>query len=633
VPITFRGLGTPGSIPNQDNHSFYWIHLFARLKLGIGRESAAAAINPVYRSILNDIELPLVTGIDDEQELERFRTKSLVLEPGARGQSSLLVPLRSRLEMLFAVSGAVLLLCCANIAGLMLVRGSARSGEMAVRTSIGATRGRLASLLLAESLLLALPAALLSLPVALLTLHGIAGGVPGIPRTAFDVGLNLSAAFAAILVAVMSALAFGLFPLRNVVHAEPGKTLQAYGARQTSTKGVARFRMALATAQIALSMALLAMTAVFAQSLANIARIDLGLDVDSVATFSISPQASGYSPEASARLFDRLEEEIDSIPGVASTAFATLPLLSGGGLTTGADAEGADGPVRVRTYLNYISPDFFPTLGVAVLAGRNFGTADTAGAAKVVIVTERFAQQLGLGKDVRGRDVIGGVIGRHVRVPGTDAEIIGVAADAKYVGVTADTAPQVFIPRDQATFGSGSATFYVRGAQPPQNLLSAIRETATRVDPIVPITDLRTMRQQTRENLSTERFAAGASTAFAVLATVLAGLGLYGVLAYSVAQRSREIGLRIALGSPASRIRGMVLRQVAVMAAAGIALGVAAAWLLGRAAQGLLFGIEAGDPIALVGAAAVLTAVTLGAAYIPARRASRVDPMIVLRYE
>ncbi len=176
-------------------------------------------------------------------------------------------------------------------------------------------------------------------------------------------------------------------------------------------------------------------------------------------------------------------------------------------------------------------------------------------------------------------------------------------------------------------------SFYIGGARRPEELLGAVRETAVRVDPIVPITGLRTMAQQVRENTATERFVAGTSAAFAALATALAALGLYGVLAYSVAQRSREIGLRVALGAPAGRIRAMVLRQVATMASTGVMLGVAAALLLGRAAQGLLFGVEAGDPAAFVGAAAVLTAVTLAAAYLPARRASRVDPMSVLRYE
>lgn len=621
VPITFRGVGTRVSLPNHDSRSFYWVYLFARLRPGVGREQAAAAINPVYRGILSDVEAPLLKSTS-AQELEAFRSKSLVLEPGARGQSTLLAPLRGRLEMLFAVSGVVLLLCCANVAGLMLVRASARSGEMAVRASVGATRRRLASLLLTESLLLALPAGLLSLPVALLTLRGIASGVPGIPSAAFDVRLDPAPAVLAIGAAVLSALAAGLFPVRDLARTEPARTLQAHGARQTSGQRVARFRAALAMTQIALSMALLAMTALFAQSLANIAQVNLGFDADSIVTFSISPETSGYKPEASARLFARLERQLAAIPGVDSAASAAVPLLADVALTTGASADGAEG--RVPTDLNYIDPDFLRTLGIEVLAGRGFSSADVAGTAPVAIVTERLAEDLRLGRNA---------VGHHLTLGfGAGAEIVGVAADAKYVSVTKETEPQLFLPR-RASTPLGSAAFYIRSARAPADLIRAVRRTVARVDPIVPITDLRTMRQQVGASVATQRFVAGASVAFAALATALAGLGLYGVLAYSVAQRAREIGLRFALGAPASRIRAMVVRQVAAMAAIGIAAGAVAAWLLGRLARDLLFGTRAGDPVPLVAAAAVLAAVTLAAAYVPARRASRVDPMRVLRYD
>jgi predicted permease len=621
VPITLRGVGTAFSVPNHDNRGFYWVYLFARLPPGMQLETAADAINPPYQAILNEIDAPLITR-GEAEAVEEFRRKPLVLEPGARGQSALLRPIGAQLEMLFAVGGVILLLCCANVAGLMLIRASTRTGEMAVRASMGASRGRLASLLLAESLLLVLPAALLSLPIALLVLRGIASGVPGLPSAAFEVELSAAAAVVAIAAAVFSAAAFGLFPARGLVRTEPARTLHAFGVRQTSGKRVTRFRATLATVQVALSMALLALTGVFARSLANIAAVDLGLDVDSVVMFSLSPEASGYEPAASAELFDRLENDLAAVPGVASAASAQVALLAGGGMHTGAGVEGRD-ERGVGVSLNTVSGDFFRTFDVRLLAGREFSTSDSDGSPPVAIINQRLAERLGFG---------GVVIGQRIRVMGAAHDVVGLVPDVRNDNVTDDVQPQVFLSRRQSTT-LGTATFYVRGARPSRDLMSAVREAAARAAPDVPITDLRSMEQQIRENLATERFVAGAATAFAVLATALAALGLYGVLAYSVAQRSREIALRFALGAPAARIRAMVLRQVGAMALLGVALGVVAALLLGRTARGLLFGVEAADPLALLGASVLLGAVIVAAAYLPARRATRVDPVVALRYE
>jgi ABC-type antimicrobial peptide transport system permease subunit len=269
-----------------------------------------------------------------------------------------------------------------------------------------------------------------------------------------------------------------------------------------------------------------------------------------------------------------------------------------------------------------ISPDFFRTFDVELLAGRDFNDTDSP---RGVIVNQRFAERFGLAPD--------GIVGRTARPAPFAFEIVGVVDDMRFGRVTDDIEPQLFMRSSPGRFMLGPATFYVRSARPTDELVNAIRETVTRIDPTRPIANLQTMEQQFRESTAVVRFLTRTATAFALLATALAAVGLYGVLAYSVAQRSREIGLRLALGAPAGRIRAMVLRQVARMAVIGVVLGTAAAWLLGRAARGFLFGVEAGDPVALAAAAAVLAAVMLGAAYLPARRASRVDPMTVLRYE
>jgi predicted permease len=455
--------------------------------------------------------------------------------------------------------------------------------------------------------------------------------VPGISAAAPDVSLSSAAAFIGIGIAVAAALGVGLVPVRGVTRTEPAKALRAYGARQTTTKGVARFRAALATVQVALSMALLAMTGVFAQSLANIARLDLGADIDSVVMFEMGRRDGISLPGKGVGLgtAGRLEEALAAIPGVSSTASSLSPLLSlqKGNFTVTVEGVEAE-PLQASG--DRIGPNFFGMFGTELLAGREFNATDGASAAtqQRVIVNRRLAERFGLAPDA----MIGRRIDPGARRMDTGAavlyEIVGVIGDLRLSGkVTEDIQPQVFFPtpiRD---------TFYVRGALPPEALLNAVRETVARVEPTMPVWNLQTMDHQFRANIATERFFAGTSTAFAVLATTLAALGLYGVLAFSVAQRSREIGLRVALGAPTGRIRGMVLRQVTGMAAVGIVLGAAAAALLGRAAQSLLFGVEAGDPLMLSAAAVLLAAVTLGAAYIPARRASRVDPMSVLRYE
>jgi hypothetical protein len=287
----------------------------------------------------------------------------------------------------------------------------------------------------------------------------------------------------------------------------------------------------------------------------------------------------------------------------------------------GVEAE----PVRASD--DFVGPGFFRTFGTKLLAGRDFNDTDVGvGIDGPVIVNKRFGERFGLAPDA--------LIGRRAFLAGglkpnpITNEIVGVIGDLRSSGkVTDEVAPQVFFASVVRT------TFYVRSARPPEELMRVIREAVARADPNVSVWNLQTMDQQFRANIATERFFAGTSTAFGVLATALAALGLYGVLAYSVAQRSREIGLRVALGAPTSRIRRMVLRQVAVMAVVGLVLGAAAAALLGRAAQSLLFGVEPDDPFVLAAAAAVLAVVALGAAYLPAWRASHVDPMTVLRYE
>jgi predicted permease len=428
--------------------------------------------------------------------------------------------------------------------------------------------------------------------------------------------LSATAVAVAIGAALASALGVGLFPLRGLIRTEPGKTLQAYGARQTAGKGVTRFRAGLATAQVALSMALLAMTAAIANGVANLTRIDLGVELDSIATFNVN-RVGGQQWRPDQAVMARIADAVEAMPGVSSVT-SSFPdvMFTGTTVYLPVSVRGVEaGPLRVGTF--NIAPDFFELFRVELLAGRELNETDSPGSA--AIVSRSFAERLGLTPD--------DVLGRTIDVWGTTHEIVGVVADFRSGRITEEIEPRMYVS------GGASSIFYFRSVQPPETLMNAIRDAVPRVDPALAMTGFQTLEQQFRDSLAIERFAAGAASVFAVLATALAALGLYGVLAYSVAQRSREIGLRLALGAPTAHIRGMVLKQVARMAAIGVVLGAAAAWGLGLAARAVLLGIEAGDPLALLAAAALLSVVMLGAAYIPARRASRVDPITVLRYE
>ncbi|HRQ65299.1 MAG TPA: ABC transporter permease [Xanthomonadaceae bacterium] len=627
LPISFRWLPQEGALPNHDNRRNYWVYLFARLKPGVSREQAASALNGIYRGILADVEAPLQSGMG-EDAMARFLQREVLLSPGARGQSSLPQQADAPLLLLMGVTALVLLIACVNIANLLLIRGATRAGEMALRASIGATRTRLAAQMLVEACLLALLAGLASLPIALATQYGIGLVLPDNAANVLGFGLDLRLAGFAMLVALVSVLLFGLIPVLGMARAQPIDALKAQGGKSTGGKAANRFRSAMATSQVAFSMALLVLAGLFTQSLANISRIDLGIDVDSLLTFSVSPELNGYPHAQSAQLFDRIERELGAVPGVRAVTSSMVPLLSGSNWTNNVSVQGFEPTpgVSMDASTNQIGQGFFRTMGIALLAGREFGEADRADAPKVAIVNRAFAERFGLGADA---------VGKRMAIGNTsdlDIEIVGLVADAKYSQVKDEVVPQYFMPRAQNP-NLGFMNFYVRGDMDPRELLRMAPEVMRTLDPNLPVDNLRTMPDQVRQNVVLDRFVGVLSAAFAILATLLAALGLYGVLTYTVAQQTREIGLRLALGAQPGALRGMVLRRVGWMALIGGAIGLLVAVLAGRAAGALLYGMQGHDPGVLLLSSVGLVLVVLAAGYLPARRAARTDPIIALRYE
>jgi predicted permease len=406
--------------------------------------------------------------------------------------------------------------------------------------------------------------------------------------------------------------------------------LKNQAGQPSGARGAARFRLVLATTQIALSMMLLAASGFFVKSLLNVSRVDLGIKVDNVITFGLSPELSGYTPEKTRLFFERLEEELRATPGVTGVTVALVPLLAGNNWGNDVNVQGfASGPdTDSNSRFNEVGPGYFATMGVPLMAGREFTAADGAKAPKVAIVNEEFAKKFNLGRDAVGK-LMGSGSGNRSKL---DTLIIGVAQNAKYSEVKRKVPPVFFRPYRQDD-ELGAAAFYVRTAGDPAQSASAVTAVVKRLDPNLPLEELKTLKQQVRDNTFLDRMMTTLSSLFAGLATLLAAVGLYGVLAYTVSQRTREIGLRMALGAAPARVRLMVLRQVAWMTLVGASVGLAGAVALGKQAGSLLFEMQGTDPWVLIISAVALSAVAILAGFIPAHRASQVDPMLALRYE
>lgn len=625
LPITMRWRLAPDARSPPENRRAYWVYLFARLKPGVSMEEAQSAVDTPYRAIINEVEVPLQEGMSDEM-MARFRARGVRLEPGSRGQSTFAEDGRVPLALLLAVTALVLLIACSNVANLLLARVATRSKELATRLSIGATRGRIIAQLLTESSVLALVAATASLLVARWTMDLFRTTLPDgalyIPAHLDTFTLIVTGALA-----LFASVAVGLFPALRAARPDLLPALKGQAGQPSGDRGLARSRMSLATVQVTLSVVLVVLAGLFTKSLANINRVDPGLNTDGLITFAVSPGRNGYTPQRSAALFGRLEEDIAALPGVSAVTTSTTQLLSGDMRTTEVFVEGADRrPEADRgTQYDEIGPRYFRTLGVPLIAGRDFTSADSANAPRVAIVNERFARQFGLGRDAVGKRTSRGTAALDVR-------IVGVVRDFNHTNLR-DTAPMYFVPHRQGTRRPGLITFYVRAPASVEAIAPALRGAVRRLDANLPVEELRTMEDAMRGATTRERLMTVMTGSFAILATLVAAIGLYGMLAYTVAQRTQEIGLRMALGATRARIRWIVLRQVLGVAAAGGTIGLASAMLFGRAAQTLLFGLQFDDPVVLTSSIVALTLVALAAGLVPADRAARLDPMSALKYE
>jgi predicted permease len=609
-----------------ENRRSYWMYVFGRLKPGVTPAQAKSALNGIYLPILNDVEASLQTGMS-AATMAKFKTKLIGVEPGYRGQSQTHREAKAPLTMLFGVTGVVLLIACANIANLLLARGAGRAKEMGVRLALGAGRRHLVVQLLTESVILALMGGVASLAVAFLTLKLLASLMPADATSILRFGLQLPVVAFTTVLALATGVLFGLFPALHSTRPDVVTAIRANAGQITGHRGAARFRAALVTAQITLATGLLICAGLFLKSLVNVTRVDLGVRVDDVVTFGISPRRSGYDTTRTQLLFQQVEEEVAHLPGVTGITSSLVPLLAGSNWGTDVNVQGfANGPdVDNNSRYNEVGAGYFRTLGIPVLAGREFTTSDFKGTPRVAVVNQAFAKKFHLEGDV---------LHKFMSTRGQDSlniEIVGLVRDAKYSSVKDPIPPLFFVPWRQE--GAPFLSFYVRTALPPEQQLRTVTALLKRLAPTVPVEDLKTMPQQIRDNVFVDRLISILSVLFASLATVLAAVGLYGILAYTVQQRTREIGVRMALGADAARVRALVVREVGVMIGIGGVLGAAFALGLGRVLRSLLYGLEGHDPLVFVLSLVVLATVAFGSSYVPVRRASRVDPVEALRYE
>ena len=609
-----------------DSHRTYWIYLMGRLNPGANSTQALASLNPYYQSVLREVEAPLQEGVSDDY-MERFLNKELELHPGRIGQSRLHEMARQPMQLLIGVSLLVLLVACVNVANLLLAFGAKEQGEIAVRTALGAGVKHIIGRRFSQIAALGLIGGLCSIPVAIIVMTLFLAMVPSGISSNLESGVQLSMLLIALGVAALAIAIAGLIPLFQSLRVNPMTVIRDQNGQAGSSASDLRFRSILVVTQIAFSVCLLIVAGLFARSLANINSVDLGMEIDSLLSFQVSPEQNGYSQEQSNNFFQQLEDGLKALPGVGEATVSNVPLLSDSNWMNSVVVEGYDATPDTNINVNYnqVGTDFLDTMAITLLQGRNFTVSDIQGGARVAIVNQSFAERFEMGDDV---------VGKRISLDGgeLDVEIVGLIADANYSSLKEEDSSQYLTPFFQVG-DAGSAAYYVRTSGDPDQIADSVRSLVQSLDADLPVDNLSPLSFIAKENIFIDRLISTLALLFAVLATVLAAIGLYGVLTFMLSQRTREIGLRAALGASPDSIRGMILKQVAKLGLIGTIIGIGLAVVLARAAESLLFGMQPIEPLVFAAAVVILGLVIAFSGLLPARRASRIDPIEALRYE
>ena len=629
VPVQMK----PAMVPDWewvylDDRRTRWVQVFGRLKSGYTVESARAPIQGLFTQI-RAYEMTLPAAKDwSEYSRGRFMQGQMLVESAAIGYSGLRNEFSTALVVLMCMVGLVLLIACANVANLLIARGFMRQKEIAVRLSLGASRARLVKQLLVESLLLSFLGGIAGVALAVVLTRGLLALVPveGSPLL-LDAWPDARILGFALVLTFATGIVFGLLPALRASRPDPWTTLKDTVGSIAGSGGSLFLRKGLVTAQVALSFLLLFGAGLFVRSLQNLKGTETGVALDNLVTFQLSPDLSGYDDPRTVLFNRNLLERIRSAPGVKSAALAAVPILAGNEWDSYMSVEGhrpADGE-NMQAFMNALSPGYFATMQIPFLEGRDFTEMDAKQNATVAIVNRRFAEHFFKGRSAIGKR-LGWGSGPKMKLT---IEIIGVVADSLYEGPREGVRRQVFIPH----WGRGGATYYVRTTTGSASAYNVLRNEVKQLDASMPVYQMKTLEAQLDETLLTDHLIALLSAGFGFLATLLASVGLYGVMAFVVARRKKELGIRLALGAQPGRVIWMVMREVMVLLAIGLAVGVPAALALGRYVSAQLYGIDPQDPWIAGSTIMLLTIVSVAAGLIPAHRASRIDPILALRYE
>jgi len=626
VPMCSDPMFSDDGSGRATNRTAWWLSMVGRLKPGKSIEQATAELSTISRGIMEDSLPPTYRP----ETARNYLNNKLVATPGGTGVSNLRRTYTSPLWILMAISGLVLLIACANLANLLLARASIREREMAVRLAIGASRGRLIGQLLVESLLLAI----LGVGFGALAAVGLSRGLVALLTTENNrlfVNLHMDwqiLGFAAAL-GLTTCLLFGLLPAMRATRVAPAASIRSGGRGMTAGRERFSARRALVVAQVAMSLVLLVGAMLFVRSFQKLVNVETGFQSEGILALSVDMRKAAYGPERIAVVWDEVTAALRNQPGVVSAASVGFTPISGSAWDGQVRPAGSTGETK-RTYFNRIGPDYFRTMGTPMVAGREFTDRDTRKAPQVMVINEVFAERVFPGQNPVGRMVeVEAEAGKASPV----YQIVGVVKKSKYGALREEYEPVGYYPRAQDERPGAGMTFVVRIAGGSAGAgMTAVKDAVASVNGEASI-EMRILTEQLRDSLLRERLMATLSGGFGFLAAALATLGLYGVISYMVARRRNEIGVRMALGADRRSVVGLVLKEAGVLLAYGTAFGIVLALAAGTQAESLLYGLKAWDPVIIASATALLAVVAIAASYMPAARASRIDPMVALREE